>query len=306
MLIGIDHGNYAVKTPEFEFVAGIREHSVKPPLSDEVLTYRGRHYTLTGKRISYMRDKTRDDRYFILTLFAVAKELDRMGRQNVVEDIELAVGLPPEHYGLLKDKFAAYFRNRGMIEFNVGNRFYRIRIKDVFVFPQAYAAVVPQSSRIIQTVMLFIVDIGGYTTDVLLLRSGRPDLEYCRSLETGIITMNNEIIRKVNTLHDMMLEDAHIRAVVMGEKVVLPEEIKKTICEEAGRHAGRILDQLRELQVDLRANPAVFLGGGSMVLRKYIENSPLVMMADFIEEPSANAAGYQMLAQGMLQKKSGR
>lgn len=136
--------------------------------------------------------------------------------------------------------------------------------------------------------------------------TGKPDLEYCRSLETGIITMNNEIIRKVNTLHDMMLEDEHIKAVVMGEKVVLPEEIKKTICEEAGRHAGRILDQLRELQVDLRANPPVFLGGGSMVLRKYIENSPLVMMADFIEEPRANAIGYQMLAQGMIQKKSGK
>ena len=306
MLIGIDHGNYAVKTPDLEFVAGIKEHSVKPPLSDEVLTYQGRYYTLTGKRISYMRDKTRDDRYFILTLFAIAKELERAGRRDAIEDVQLAVGLPPEHYGLLKNKFADYFRNRGMIEFNVGNRFYRILIRDVFVFPQAYAAVVPRSSMIIKTVMVFIVDIGGYTTDVLLLRNGKPDLEFCRSLETGIITMNNEIIRKVNTLHDMMLEDEHIRAVIMGEEVILPDEIKKTIREQAGEHANIILDKLRELQVDLRANPAIFLGGGSMVLRKYIEESPLVMMADFIEDSRANAMGYQMLAQSMIQKKAGK
>ena len=37
---------------------------------------------------------------------------------------------------------------------------------------------------------MFIVDIGGYTTDVLLLRNGKPDLQFCRSLESGVITMN--------------------------------------------------------------------------------------------------------------------
>lgn len=41
------------------------------------------------------------------------------------------------------------------------------------VFPQAYAAVVPQSSMIVNTPRIFIVDIGGYTTDVLLLKNGK-------------------------------------------------------------------------------------------------------------------------------------
>lgn len=306
MLIGIDHGNYSIKTPEIEFVSGLKEHSVKPPISDEVLSYNGMYYTLTGKRISYMRDKTRDDRYFILTLFAIAKELDKAGRHGAIEDIQIAVGLPPEHYGTLREKFANYFKDRGVIEYYVGNQFYRIMIKDVFVFPQAYAAVAPRSSTIVKTVMVFIIDIGGYTTDVLLLRNGKPDLEYCRSLETGIITMNNEIIRKVNTLHDMKIEDDHIRAVIMGEDVLLPDKIRKTISEQAYEHANGIIDQLRELQVDLRANPAIFLGGGSLVLRKYIKESPLVMMADFIEDYHANAIGYQMLAEKLLHRKSER
>ena len=34
MLIAIDHGNYAVKTPSFSFVSGLSEHTVKPPLTD--------------------------------------------------------------------------------------------------------------------------------------------------------------------------------------------------------------------------------------------------------------------------------
>jgi plasmid segregation protein ParM len=26
---------------------------------------------------------------------------------------------------------------------------------------------------------MFVIDIGGYTTDVLLLRNGKPDLQFC-------------------------------------------------------------------------------------------------------------------------------
>ena len=72
------------------------------------------------------------------------------------------------------------------------NRPYSIFIVRVQVYPQAYSAVIPKSSLIMNTLRVFIIDIGGYTTDVLLLRNGKPDMQFCRSLETGIITMNNE------------------------------------------------------------------------------------------------------------------
>ena len=112
MLIAIDHGNYAIKTPHHSFVSGLSEHTVKPPMADEILEYDGRYWTTSGKRLSYMRDKTQDERYFILTLFAIAKELEDTGRYSPVEQIQLAVGLPPEHYGVLKDKFASGVRCR--------------------------------------------------------------------------------------------------------------------------------------------------------------------------------------------------
>lgn len=59
MIIAIDHGNSAIKTPHFSFVAGVSEHTVKPPMTDEVLEYDGKFWTLTGNRLSYMRIKPR-------------------------------------------------------------------------------------------------------------------------------------------------------------------------------------------------------------------------------------------------------
>lgn len=295
MLIAIDHGNYAIKTVNHSFISGLSEHTVKPPMTDEILEYEGKYWTLSGRRLSYMRDKTQDDRYFILSLFAIAKELESNGYYQHTERIQLAVGLPPEHYGVLKDKFARYFKRDDTIRFVYRDKPYSILIDRVMVFPQAYAAVVPKSSLVVHTLRMFVVDIGGYTTDVLLLKNGKPDLQFCRSLETGIITMNNEIIRKVGALHDMRIEDEHISAVLSGEETILPEVVKETIRSATKLHAQDILNQLRELQVDLRSNPAIFIGGGSILLRPFLENSPLVAKADFVESPNANALGYEML-----------
>lgn len=108
MLVSIDHGNYAIKTPNDSFVSGLSEHTTKPPMAEEILEYDGKFWTLSGQRLIYMRDKTYDDRYFILSLFAIAKEMERVRNCSTLEQIQLAVGLPPEHYGILKDKFANY------------------------------------------------------------------------------------------------------------------------------------------------------------------------------------------------------
>ena len=300
MLIAIDHGNHACKTVHHNFVSGLAQHSVRPPMADEVLEYNGEFWTLSGQRLPYRRDKTRDESFFILTLFAIAKELAFAGPLPSAEKVDLAVGLPPEHYGLLKDKFRDYFKRNQSVQFIYNDKPITIMIRDVFVYPQAFAAIAPQKSQLKHHLRLFLVDIGGYTTDVLLLRQGKPDMQFCRSLETGVITMNNDIIRRVGALHDMQIEDEHISAVLAGKETILPEEVKDTIRKSAEQHAINILNQLRELKVDLRSNPAVFIGGGSALFRDYLEKSPLVASATFVESVNANAIGYQAMAEGQL------
>lgn len=300
MLIAIDHGNYAVKTPHTEFVSGLTEHKVRPPLADEVIEYAGSYWTLSGKRLPYMRDKTRDERWFVLTLFAIARELESMGKLGANENVDLAVGLPPEHYGLLRERFAGYFKRQEPVALVYKGKPLRFSIRHVLVYPQAYAAVIPQSGELLKTLRMFIIDIGGITTDVLLLCSGKPDMQFCRSLETGVITMNNEIIGKVSAEHDMRIEDEHISAVLLGRETILPEAVKRSIRSAAEAHAREILDRLRELQVDLRTNPAIFIGGGSILFRALFEHSPMVARADFVTDTRTNAIGYELLGSRQL------
>ena len=299
MLIAIDHGNYAIKTTHTAFLSGLTESKVKPPLSEEVLEYAGSFWTLSGKRVPYMRDKTQDDRYFVLTLFAIARELECRKAWAPFVQADLAVGLPPEHYGMLREKCSQYFQ-RGVVKFSYQDRSLTLEIRRVLVYPQAYAAVVPLSGEILPLSRVFVIDIGGFTTDVLLLRNGKPDLQFCRSLESGVITMDNEIIGKINAQYDLMIDDEHISAVLLHKETLLPQQVRQAIQKAAQSHAKGILDKLRELGVDLRTNPAVFIGGGSALFRPLLEGSPMVAQARFVEDPKANALGYELLASHQL------
>ena len=74
IIVPIDHGNRNMKTEHKVFTSGFVEGDCRPALG-EYLCYNGRYYALAEQRIPYMRDKTVDDRFFILTLFAVAMEI---------------------------------------------------------------------------------------------------------------------------------------------------------------------------------------------------------------------------------------
>ena len=300
MIIAIDHGNFAIKTIHDTFTSGINVHTLKPPLTTDTIEYGKSIWTLSGERISYMRDKTKDERFFVLSLFAIARELIKSDKYQPNIPIDLSVGLPPEHYSVLKDKIIKYFRRPENIEFVYNNKPFNIIMQNVLVYPQGYAAIVPRAHTLFDIPMMYIIDIGGYTTDVLLLRHGTPDLKVCRSLEMGTITLNNDVISKVSALHDILVEDSHISSVLQGHKTVLPPAVKDTIDAATKSHTDNILNKLRELQVDLRSSPAIFIGGGACMFKPFIEKSDMVVKADYILDTKANAIGYHMLASAQL------
>ena len=173
MLISIDHGNKQVKTIHHApFTSGLVCSEVQP-FGGETLTYQGRYYTLTDQRIPYRRDKTEDERFFVLTLFAIAYELEAASFYGAGPvRVQLAVGLPPAHYGAQQKRFAEYFLNRGTVSFTLHDRQYEILIDEVSCYPQSYAAAITVFQTLQNSPRALIIDIGGFTVDYLLLRNG--------------------------------------------------------------------------------------------------------------------------------------
>ncbi len=296
MLIAIDHGNKQMKTAHKTFPSGLCESDTRPPFGENVLFYKGKYYTLSEQRIPYMRDKTTDERFFILTLFAIAFEL-RFLRcpANEVTDVHLAVGLPPAHYGTQYQRFEKYFLERGVTEYDLDGRTYRIHISSAMCFPQAYAAVMPVYPRIQQLSKAVVVDIGGFTADYLLIKNGQADLSVCDSLENGVITLYNRIKSTVNADYDLLMDESDIDAVLQDRPYEYSEAIVRLIKDQAQLFIDDLFGKLRERMIDLRTGKAVFVGGGSILLRSQIEASGKVGSTIFVNEISANTKGYELL-----------
>ena len=302
LMVAVDHGNRNIKTRDSFFTSGIIESDCKPVLG-EYLYYNGHYYTLSDQRIPYMRDKTKDERFFILTLFAIAMAAEGKVAdvENTVLNVDLPVGLPPKHYGALFEKFQNYFKGRGKLTFYYRGKEYTIKINDVMAFPQDYAAAMTIYPQIASYNKVITVDIGGFTLDYLLLRKGQPELSVCDSMEMGVITLYNKIISRVNSEYDMLLEDADVDSIIKNEKTDYDDTIIQLVREMTKTYVDDLLGTLRELKLDLKTGCVVFIGGGALLLREYLENSDKVGKCVFITDICANAKGYELLYQ--VQKK---
>lgn len=298
MLISVDHGNKLVKTLHHApFTSGLQENDV-PPFGGETLQYGGKYYTLSEKRIPYHRDKTADERFFILTLFAIAYEIEAVGgySQNVVR-IQLSVGLPPAHYGAQCEAFTKYFTNRGIVKFTFKNRTYSIYIDKALCFPQSYAAASTVLSSIRTIPKALVLDLGGFTADYLRIQNGAGDLSVCDSLENGIISLYNKVISRVNAEQDMLLEETEIDAILEGRTAHVPPAVVTSVEQLAQEFINDLFSTLRERGLELKSGVVVFVGGGSIRLRRQIEASGKVGQAFFVEDIKANVQGFEKLYQ---------
>ena len=296
--IPLDHGNRNMKTAEEVFTSGLVESDLKPVLG-EYLQYNGKYYSLTGERIPYMRDKTLDDRFFILTLFGIVKELERrtQPQKDTIYQVELPVGLPLKHYGALFEKFGQYFVRPGVQRFTFNKREYLVQITKAAVFPQDYAAAMTIYPQIAAYNRVVTVDIGGFTLDYLLLREGRPDLSVCDSLEKGVITLYNRIISRVSSDFDMLLEDTDIDTIILGKNSDYSDSVIRLVKQMTKQYVDDFLGALRERGIDLKTGCIVFIGGGAKLLREYLENTDKIGKCVFVEDICANAKGYEILYQ---------
>lgn len=300
MIISVDHGNKSIKTPHAIFTSGLVMSDGLQGFKTDYIGWNGKYYSLTERRISYLRDKTEDDRFFILTLFAIAKELEYRKVSETLDpiDVTLLVGLPPAHYEQLHSRFEQYFlRRREAIDFEYNGKYYSVRINKVLSYPQAFAAAVTQYSTLKAHSVAYIIDIGGFTIDVLKLRYGRPDLEVVESFEKGVITLYNSIASKCNSQYARILEECEIDEVIRNQPTVLPGEVQQLIRSMTVDFLAEFYNFLRERGIDVSTSKCVFAGGGSLLLRGMIERGNKVAFPIFIEDIHANALGYEVLYQ---------
>ena len=279
-----------MKTVSQVFITGVKEITTEPAFFNNVVEYNGSYYKVGGRRLEVRDLKVENDNFYLLTLAAVAKELNRRGMRNA--NVLLSVGLPLTRFGAEKQDFIDYLSRNKEVTFRFDSEQYRMNIARVSVFPQCYAAVADRMKTLPKRVV--VVDIGSWTIDIMPIEDSAPNEAECITIREGLIkcmrTINEECMRQ----YGRELSEEDIQEVMRnGKNDKLPQKYM-TIVEEALRaYVEKVYNFLLEHGYTLDVTEIVFVGGGATVVMRYgnYEGNNI----QYIEDVKANAKGYEYL-----------
>ena len=298
MILGIDHGYYAMKTRNCSFPASIVNNgSHEPYTRQNVLTFGGCFFVCGTGRQPIHRDKTINDNYYLLTLAAIAKEIESRGAPYECR-VTIAAGLPLTSYGREKPAFRKYLlRNAGQpTDFGYEGRQYRITVEDVLLFPQGYTALITQPDLLTDEPSMLLVDIGGWTVDLMRIDNARPIIETCHSLELGMIRCMDEVRERVRQHMGLSLTDAQIEQVLAGHPCSLGDTVQDLIREQGRFYTERLLSAVMEAGFDYHALPVVMMGGGAAIVSRRIRPTDGLCRLLTMLDDRINAQGYERAA----------
>ena len=297
--IGVDHGYAAMKTAHFSFPTGLVEYEDEPYTPKDVLEYGGKYYVVGSARQPLQRDKTVTEDYYLLTLAAIARELEYRGAERTAK-VLLAAGLPLTSFGRGKKKFREYLLRGGKpVSFRYEGRDYTVTITDVMLFPQGYAAVLTQT-ELLDEPSIIVADIGGWTVDLMRLDNRIPNAATCRSLELGMIRCLDEISEQVRQIFGVSMTDAQVESVLRGGAIGADDRVRAVIQAQAGQYVRDLLSTIMESGLDVRAMPTIFLGGGAALLKRHVSATEGLCRPLLLDDVSLNAKGYERLTARML------
>lgn len=307
-VIGVDVGNGYTKTVSTEFVSATRDWGeVKPPLTDKLVGYAGKYYTVGGERTKTKTDQKNDETCLILALAGIAEELRRRGKQE--GRILLSEGLPLERCieeNKLEDE--EYYKKGQIVEFTYEDEPYKIEVVDVMVNPQCVAAIVEKlcAKEIPQNCI--IVDIGSWTIEILPIENYKPQGAKAQSLNMGIIDCLLKCNEAIRRRTGKEIPEYMIQQAMLGDAGTLPPKYATLCINELKAYAKNLAETLEENKYNTDVVPCVFMGGGSSIIKNYGEQYfplSMYMMDETGKKPNIriNAIGYEKLGKSYLHKK---
>lgn len=218
--------------------------------------------------------------------------------------MHLAAGLPLTSFGRDKKRFRDYlFRDGKPVAFCYEGIQYTATISEVSLFPQGYAAVLTQR-ELLDEPSVTVADIGGWTVDLMRLDNRIPNAATCRSLELGMIRCLDEISEQVRRALGLSMTAAQIESVLRGGVSSVDGKAREIIQREAGVYTHRLLSAITESGLDIRAMPAIFLGGGASLMKRHVQASDGLFRPLILDDVSLNAKGYERLV-GQMSRSGG-
>lgn len=291
VIIGIDHGYGNIKTANHIFKTGVMEYDAEPLFTNDMLVYGGKYYTIGEGHKEFKAEKQNDDDYYVLTLAAIAMELD--DNDLTEADVFIAAGLPLTWTSGQKAEFAAYLTKNERVTFVFRKVRYRIRIVGAKIYPQGYAAVAEFAAKMKGVNM--VADIGNGTMNTLTIINGAPQQGRMFTEKFGThqctLAVREQFMRQTRR----EIDDAIIEEVLINGKANLSDDDLSIIKVTVTEYVNDIFRRLREHGYDAKSTMLYVTGGGGCLIKNFYDYDKSRVF--FVDDICAAAKGYEHMAE---------
>ena len=296
-IIAVDHGYGNIKTANTVTPTGITAYDTEPIFSGNILEYNGTYYRIGEGHKEFIPDKAMDEDYYLLTLMAVARELNVHGIREA--DVHLAAGLPLTWIRKQREDFRSYLLRNERVQFRFNGKEYNIHFVGCSLYPQGYPAIVSRLGDFRGTNLL--ADIGNGTMNILYINNKKAVESRCWTEKFGV---NQCMIAARNATLDsfgVKIEDATIEQVLRYGTADIGKPYLDCITAVAKKYVADIFATLRRYEYNPELMRLYIVGGGGCLVKNFgqYEASRVTILDDIC----ATAKGYEYLAYASLRRK---
>ena len=296
-IIAVDHGYGNMKTANTVTPTGIKAYETEPIFTGNILEYNGIYYRIGEGHKEFIPDKAMDEEYYLLTLMAIARELNVFSIREA--DVHLAAGLPLTWIRNQREAFRSYLLQNPEVHYRFNGKEYHLRFVGCSLYPQGYPAIVNQLRNFKGTNLL--ADIGNGTMNILYINNKKAQESRCWTEKLGVnqcmIAAKNAVLDKFG----VKIEESTVEQILRFGTADISAPYLDCISSIARQYVAELFSTLRKYEYNPDLMRLYVVGGGGCLFRNFgtYDKSRVTIIDDIC----ATAKGYESLAYMSLKRR---
>ena len=296
-IIAVDHGYGNMKTANTVTPTGIKAYETEPIFTGNILEYNGIYYRIGEGHKEFIPDKAMDEEYYLLTLMAIARELNVFSIREA--DVHLAAGLPLTWIRNQREAFRSYLLQNPEVHYLFNGKEYHLRFVGCSLYPQGYPAIVNQLGDFKGTNLL--ADIGNGTMNILYINNKKAQENQCWTEKLGVnqcmIAAKNAVLDKFG----VKIEESTVEQILRFGTADISAPYLDCISSIAKQYVAELFSTLRKYEYNPDLMRLYVVGGGGCLIRNFgtYDKSRVTIIDDIC----ATAKGYESLAYMSLKRR---
>ena len=296
-IIAVDHGYGNMKTANTVTPTGIKAYETEPIFTGNILEYNGIYYRIGEGHKEFIPDKAMDEEYYLLTLMAIARELNVFSIREA--DVHLAAGLPLTWIRNQREAFRSYLLQNPEVHYRFNGKEYHLHFVGCSLYPQGYPAIINQLGNFKGTNLL--ADIGNGTMNILYVNNKKAQESRCWTEKLGVnqcmIAAKNAVLDKFG----VKIEESTVEQILRFGTADISAPYLDCISSIARQYVAELFSTLRKYEYNPDLMRLYVVGGGGCLIRNFgtYDKSRVTIIDDIC----ATAKGYESLAYMSLKRR---